>query len=62
MFIGWSMRRDVNQDNFFGLKHIFISVGKWIQTPPILKIGVLWCFKYLEQKCKYQMVSELGPF
>jgi hypothetical protein len=62
MFKGWSMRRDVSQEIFFGLKHIFISVGKWIQTLPILKIGVLWCVKYFEQKCKYQMVPKLGPF
>jgi len=62
MFKGWSMRKDVSQEKFFGLKHIFISVGKWIQTLPILKIGVLWSLKYLKQKCKYQMVSKLGPF
>jgi hypothetical protein len=30
MFQGWGMRREASQENFFGLKHIFTSVGKWI--------------------------------
>jgi hypothetical protein len=49
MFEGWSMNKDVSQEKVPGLKRSFISVGKWIQTLPILKIGILWCFKYFEQ-------------
>jgi hypothetical protein len=56
------MTKEVSQEKFFGLKHIITSVGKWIQTLPVLKIGVLWSFKYFEQKWKYQMESKLGPF